>query len=341
LNLTDNDLIKGQLYFDVYDHGTGWNGTLSNNGGLTTSSMYKVRMASVNTLVVGGNETDLNVWKADINVGWNWLAYPLSTNVNLNEALAFLEVNEGDVIKNQRSFAIYDPVVGWSGTLKYLFAGEGYMLKAGVAQEFSYPNIFSSAAAGRLKQDSEPVIDGWQFYEHNMNVLAEVVADKVYDSVIVTDNRGTIRGKSGVMERDGRRFSYLTVFGNSREEETLYFSLSNASGIVQANRNFNFTPDMIMGTVKEPVKLMVSGESGIAAYPNVFTNALQLQFNAQREQDTEITFVDMVGHVVYTVPTTLRKGHNQIEVQPDVPGGLYILSIVVDGQKRAFKVIKQ
>lgn len=341
LTLTDNDLVKGQLYFDVYDHGTGWNGTLSNSGGLTTSSMYKVRMGSANALVVGGNETDLNAWKADIGAGWNWLGYPLSTNVNLSEALAFLEVNEGDVIKNQRSFAIYDPVVGWSGTLKYLFAGEGYMLKAGVAQEFRYPNIFSRTAAGRLKQDSEPVIDGWEFYEHNMNVLAEVVTDEVYDSVIVTDNRGTIRGKSAVIERDGRRLSYLTVFGNSHEEGTLYFSLSNASGIVQANLSFNFTPDMIMGTVKEPVKLRVSRESGVAVYPNVFTNALQLQLNAQREQDTEITFVDMVGHLVYTVPATLRKGHNQIEIQPDVPGGLYILRIVVDGQKRTVKVIKQ
>lgn len=341
LNLSDNDLVKNQLYFDVYDRSHGWTGTLSNNGGLTTSSMYKVRLTNKNLLVVGGDEIDVSAWKADINIGWNWLAYPMSNNVSINEALAFLEANEGDVIKNQRSFAIYDPVIGWSGTLRYLFAGEGYMLKSGVAQEFRYPNIFSTAKSGRLKQDTHPVVEGWQHYEHNMNVVAEVIAEEHYDSILVTDKNGTIRGKSSIVERNGRQFSYLTVFGNSQGEETFYFSLANTNGNAPTNRNFNFIPDMVMGTIKEPVKLMLSNENGIAVYPNVFSNEVNLQFNAQHEQDIEIALIDMVGHIAYMTPALARKGHNHIEVQPNVPDGLYLLSIAVDGQKRTFKVIKK
>lgn len=265
MKLSDNDLIKSQLYLDVYDRSSGWTGTLTNNGGLTKSSMYKVRLANQNSLTVGGDEVDINTWKADINIGWNWLAYPLSNNVTINEALAFLEANEGDVIKSQRSFAIYDPIIGWSGTLRYLFAGEGYMLKSGVAQEFRYPNIFSTARSGRFKQDAQLLVEGWQFYEHNMNVVAEVITEERYDSILVTDKKGTIRGKSSIFERTGRQYSYITVFGNSHGEETLYFSLANAKGSVPANRNFNFIPDMVMGTVKEPVKLMLGGENKYVA----------------------------------------------------------------------------
>lgn len=340
LTLADNDIVKGQLYFDVYDHGAGWNGTLSNHGGLTTTSMYKVKLSNSNTLVVGGNETDLGAWKTEVNVGWNWLAYPLSTNVSINEALALLDAREGDVIKNQRSFAIYDPVVGWSGTLRYLFAGEGYMLKSGVQQEFHYPNIFKAAKTGRLKQEQPPVVDGWEHYEHNMNIVAEVVADETYDSVIVTDRQGAIRGKATLAEVNGKKLAYLTVFGDSYGDETLYFSLTNVEASVMADVNFNFIPDMVMGTMKEPVKLMIGEEDAFEVFPNVFSKEISVQFNAQRGQETQINLLDNVGHVVYARSVSLRKGFNRMEVYPDVPGGLYILSVVVDGKRRSFKVIK-
>lgn len=341
LNLNDNDHIKGQLYFDVYDHGTGWTGTLSSNGGLTTSSMYKVRLAHANTLMIGGDETNLSTWKADVHAGWNWLAYPLTTNVSVNEALALLNAKEGDVVKNQKSFAIYDPMVGWSGTLRYLMAGEGYMLKAGSAQEFHYPDVFSNAKSGRTKYDLQPGVEGWQTYEHNMNIVGEVVGDGEYDSVFVMDKQGVIRGKSELVKHNGKRLSYITVFGNSGEEETLFFWLSNNHSTVPADKNFNFSPDMIMGNIQEPVKLSASSEFVMTVYPNMFSNELILQFHAQREQQTEIKLLDRVGRVVYAAPVSINKGHNRIEVHPDVDSGLYILTTVVDGQKQTFKVIRK
>jgi hypothetical protein len=173
-----------------------------------------------------------------------------------------------------------------------------------------------------------------------MSVVAEVVTEETYDSVFVLDKRGSIRGKSALSEQNGRKLSYITVFGNS-QDEALYFFLNNINGTLPANRNFNFVPDMIMGTIKEPVKLAVSNENEMTVYPNMFSREFNLQFHAQREQETEINFVDRVGRTVYTAPASIRKGYNQIEVQPDVPGGLYILSIVVDGQKRTFKVVKK
>lgn len=340
LNLNDNDLIKGQLHFDVFDHGTGWDGTLSSNGGLQTSSMYKIRLAQANTLFVGGDETDVNTWTADVRTGWNWLAYPLTTNLSINDALAFLDAAEGDVIKNQRSFAIYDPLVGWSGTLHYLFAGEGYMLKAGISQNFRYPNIFKSARNARRGKDTQPAIDGWQTYEHNMNVIAEVMSAETYDSVFVTDMRGIIRGKAAVHEENGRRLGYITVFGKSQDDETLYFSLSNTELTVPTNRSFSFTPDVIMGTFREPVKLTPATDGEMTVYPNAFSGEINVRFYARDEQETEIILIDNAGRTANATPVQVAKGYNLIQIQPDVPSGFYLLTVVVDGQKRTFKIVK-
>jgi hypothetical protein len=55
------------------------------------------------------------------------LEFPNSKDVELalyfsrepiTEVLAFFDATDGDVIKSQNLFAIYDAVVGWNGTLK-------------------------------------------------------------------------------------------------------------------------------------------------------------------------------------------------------------------------------
>src|SRR5690606_3130126 len=106
IQLSTNDLIKSQSAFDLFDAATGWNGTLTAGGGMNTSNMYKVKLGTSNTLVLGGNEVDIPSRSANIMAGWNWLAYPLSNNVSLNEAMASYDPTEGDVIKNQKAFAI-------------------------------------------------------------------------------------------------------------------------------------------------------------------------------------------------------------------------------------------
>jgi hypothetical protein len=58
------------------------------------------------------------------------LASFTSGNQLTNEALAYFDAVDGDVIKSQNLFAIYDPIIGWNGTLNYLESGKGYMIKS-------------------------------------------------------------------------------------------------------------------------------------------------------------------------------------------------------------------
>jgi concanavalin A-like lectin/glucanase superfamily protein len=338
--LTDNDMIKSQLNFDVYDGNTGWNGSLTNAGGLTTTEMFKVKLGQANTLILGGAEVDVDVWSTPVSVGWNWLSYPLSNNVSTNEALALLDANEGDVIKNQQVFAIYDPLAGWSGTLEYLIAGEGYMLKSSIAQSFRYPNIFNSARTGSPKQNNSIEFDGWSLYENNLNVVAEVLSDEPFTTVWVIDNHGILRGKSKIKDVDGRKLSYITVFGEGQSAEELVFYLGSEQTKIATSTSFNFSPNMLLGTVKDPVILELI-DNGFTIYPNAFTKDIRLQFNTKQNQKADVVLMDALGKVVYRKTYPVVEGFNELIVEPNVPQGLYILSVVIDEEKNTFKVVKK
>jgi hypothetical protein len=55
----------------------------------------------------------------------------------------YFDAVDGDVIKSQNLFAIYDAIIGWNGTLNYLESGKGYMIKSRKDQSFKYPSYLS------------------------------------------------------------------------------------------------------------------------------------------------------------------------------------------------------
>ena len=69
-----------------------------------------------------------------IKSGNNWIAFPLSTNMTLNDAFNGFTVANGDVIKSQNDgMATYNGT-RWRGSLSTLESGRGY--------------IYNSAATG-------------------------------------------------------------------------------------------------------------------------------------------------------------------------------------------------
>jgi hypothetical protein len=124
---SNSDLIKGSEHYDQYLNTAGWVGSLSEAGGIDFHNTYKMRVEKQNILNVKGAAIDLNSTPVDLQTGWNWLGY-LGTNIlQINEALATYEATEGDVVKGQKSFAVYDPSEGWVGSLSTLEPGKGYL----------------------------------------------------------------------------------------------------------------------------------------------------------------------------------------------------------------------
>jgi hypothetical protein len=340
MNMMDHDIIKGQTYFDVYDTRTGWSGSLSSTGGLNTTTMYKVKVSESNVLQLGGNEVDIGQWSVPLSTGWNWLGYPLSNNVSINEALALLDAVEGDVIKNQRAFAIYDPVVGWTGTLRYLFAGEGYMLKTGMSQQFSYPDIFRSSKAGRTAESQPFSMRGWEMFEHNMSIVAEVDPSLAYDSIWVMNIKGELRGKASVERTGTKTIGYITIYGNAKEQEELRFYLGSNSPSDIAAEKLVFTPDEVLGTRQDPYQLNVS-ETQPSLYPNTFTKGFRLEFHATQPQTMVLSMTDAIGHEILRKTFSVNIGFNSQTIEPEIPEGMYVVTFTVDGKKFTRKVVKK
>jgi hypothetical protein len=94
--------------------------------GLTNTKMYKVFTTYQQPLIK--ELCKCSNWSFQLKLR-NWLPY-LYGNQLTNEALAYFDAVDGDVIKSQNLFAIYDPIIGWNGTLNYLESGKGYMIKS-------------------------------------------------------------------------------------------------------------------------------------------------------------------------------------------------------------------
>lgn len=75
--------------------------------------------------------------------GWNWISYLLEEEVAIEEALANLVPCDGDMIKSQNSFSVYDANTGgWSGDLRTMIPGEGYVYcRYGSLTRFTYPKL--------------------------------------------------------------------------------------------------------------------------------------------------------------------------------------------------------
>jgi len=123
--LANGDYAKDQTHFTDYYEGYGFFGGLST---LTTSTMYKVKLASSATLSVSGMPTVLpkTIALAD---GWTWLSCPYQTPLALTAAAPSFVFGEGDQFKSQSQFSEYYQGYGWFGTLTTLEPGRGYQVK--------------------------------------------------------------------------------------------------------------------------------------------------------------------------------------------------------------------
>lgn len=339
---TKGDLIKSQTAFNLYDVSTGWSGGISATGGLKTTQMYKVRLGAQNNLSLGGAEVDAAGLSINITPGWNWLTYPLTGNLNVREALSLYDATEGDVIKSQRGFAVYDPRVGWSGTLQYLIVGEGYMIRsnASTGQVFSYPQVFTAAGPGRSEVAGIPTGENYAMFESNMSIVAEVAGDGPYDEVLVIDDQGVVRGAGRITIESGRRMSYLTVYGNATLQDRMNVYLSGGGSRWLTDTSLPFAADQVLGTHARPIQL--SALEGVTrVFPNPFETAIEVLVQARDDQRTELVLTDAVGRTVHRQSNDLVSGSNLIRIEPGITPGLYLLTLWVDDRTVVIKVIKK
>ena len=121
----------------TYMSGYGWDGDFST---LDLSKMYKIEVTESCEIVLNGAVADPADHIITIKKGPNWIGFPVSHSMTLNETFANFTPANGDVIKSKnKGYATY---LGssWVGSLKNLEPGQGYIYnsKATETKTFTY-----------------------------------------------------------------------------------------------------------------------------------------------------------------------------------------------------------
>ncbi len=372
LSLETGDRIMSGSSQEIYSKNIvpfTWSGSITATGGLSISKMYKLYFATPQTLSIKGNYIDLANWKFPVNTNWNWLPYPLPFNRLVSDALAYFDAANGDLIKSQTQFAIYDPKMGWTGTLKYLEPGKGYMLKSTKAQTFTFPTYLmktlskapidssvwaigktvgaiAANASSRVATNStisinegnllanEIVIKDFSKYTQNMNAV--VLMPKGSNELQVFDDQDQLKG---IAQREGMTdLAYLTIFGD--KPQNLYFYVNEAGAIKKSSYIATFTANGVLGSVSDPVILSFDSENNVKTYPNPFGSEFNLVISSNKEQKATVSIFSISSQLLYNKEIQLQKGTNHRKISFSGVEGVYLIKVQMDGVDYLKTIIK-
>ncbi|MFK5889462.1 MAG: T9SS type A sorting domain-containing protein [Flavobacteriaceae bacterium] len=350
LNLNTDDRIQSHspAQLEVYYKDTsspsnsGWSGTLNS---LSEFKMYKLNIANEQILNIRGPVVDISNWLFDIKKNWNWLPYPLGRNQSLSEALSNFDALEGDVIKSQNLFAIFDPIVGWNGTLNYLEADKGYMIKSASDQTFKYPSYLNNApqfktntvnknANNLVEQDK--ILPQFMRFSENMNAV--VLLPQEMDVLYVFDTNGIIRGKSYKKIVNNKELSFITIYGD--KPELLLFYIGDNFNKNPTEITFSFKANNVLGTMANPI-VLDNGTDEINIFPNPYENDLNVRVNINDDQKLTLKLYSLTGRLVFVKTKKLSKGVHLISIEPKVSVGVYFLKLKLNGKDVIRKLIRK
>lgn len=255
-------MAKSQTGF-MESTGSEWYG---NEIMMNNSEMYKINLSAPATLKVLGRVADPSSRLITVKQGWNWIAYNATSAMSLDEAFAGMQPEDGDVVKAQSCFAVYDGYE-WAGTLSLLEPGQGYMLYsvATADRTFAYPSAGQidktvKARARRLPPAGyfEPV--DYHKYPDNMSLIARVTFD---GNELPGAEIGIYAGdecRSHAYTNDAG-LAYVTIPGNAKT--TLTFKLLYKGKVYTSTTTLDYESDGIVGSTFNPFVINFDTMTGI------------------------------------------------------------------------------
>ena len=255
-------MAKSQTGF-MESTGSEWYG---NEIMMNNSEMYKINLSAPATLKVLGRVADPSSRLITVKQGWNWIAYNATSAMSLDEAFAGMQPEDGDVVKAQSCFAVYDGYE-WAGTLSLLEPGQGYMLYsvATADRTFAYPSAgqidkTAKTRARRLPPAGyfEPV--DYHKYPDNMSLIARVTFD---GNELPGAEIGIYAGdecRSHAYTNDAG-LAYVTIPGNAKT--TLTFKLLYKGKVYTSTTTLDYESDGIVGSTFNPFVINFDTTTGI------------------------------------------------------------------------------
>ncbi|MBW1298595.1 LamG-like jellyroll fold domain-containing protein [Aquimarina litoralis] len=344
MNLETSDRILSHapsLLETFYEDTSGgnWSGTIGANGGLSTTKMYKMYLANSETLSITGSPVDANTWEFEIKENWNWLPFIIGSSQSINEAMAYFEAADGDIIKSQNLFAVYDPINGWVGTLTYLEPGQGYMISSSIDQNFRYPTYLDRSInkIAVQKAKNQPKITA-EFTKYAQNMNAIVQLPEGYHSLYAYDEKGTLKATSKVQNIAGVDLVFSTIYGDTDEKLTFY--VGNDKEQKETSYSFDFRGNSMLGTLHDPI-VLENVDMSINVFPNPFAQDVTIEINALKSQTVTVRLYNLTNQLVVSTMKQVVPGKNTLKMNSNLSQGTYFLQIETGDAVITKKLIKK
>lgn len=366
LKLEGGEIVRGQTTISDFNVGKGWMGGLSKpNEGFKVKQSYRFRSNGLDTLILSGVEANPLDQIISAQTGWNWIGFVSQRNMEINEAFSTFTPASGDLLKSQNSFAIYDSIIGWVGSLNTLRPNLGYMYKAQRQVNITYPRF---GMLGKKTTEVETVLSQrWQVdyhkYANNMNIIAQLdlCKDMQADGALLLGAfvNNELRGLCKAVLVENKLQYYLTIAGEV-ENETVEFYLmdENTGKTTICNETTSFVSNSLLGFVSKSMLLTAASkfectvsskvnEMEVKVYPNptTQTDLLKLSINLPKQQEVTIEVFDIKGQQIHAIPTVLLSKGIQIisvfEGQSNITSGVYIIKVKTEDTVKQIKFIQQ
>lgn len=367
----ENDRILSQLYFDVFTEVFGWFGTLSSEGGFNRREGYKIYISNPGVFSYSGRFDPPSGEVISLTSGWNWIGFIAQTNIDLNTALASLNPTDGDIIKGQRSFAVYQDGLGWTGSLDYLQPTEGYMIRLAAGGDLTYPEVTPKARELSVAVEKRQLLEKTTAhldvspgdFEHTMSLVATVmdcndfaVENPAYLAAFVGEE---CRGVYEFLTFEETQVSFLTVYGDHHEEIVFYLMNDKLEKQAVLREKLPFKADQLQGSPSQPLVLHLAAPCELAlipevtpekrpeqvsVYPNPFQRHLSFDLSELPAGEwVRVTIQDVNGRVVAEVfDGTLSADQIQFTWtdRNELSSGIYFVHIRTEQTQYIKKVTK-
>lgn len=271
--------------------------------------------------------------------GWNWISYPVSQVMSVNEALANVAPSVGDYIVGQDGFALYTEDK-WTGTLLTLKPGSGYMYHAQQEGEISYNTaIVSKAKAlyGRGLVNKTPWTADKYKYPRVMCLIADLYyAGALTDDYYVGAFCGTeCRGVGKYVE--GKLM--MNIYGEGNEEIAFIAMHCDSEVTFEIIEKLKFE-EILLGSMTQAYPLHIGEETSVLNVESSLKVRMEgdmLYLSLNGKSFDRVTLTDVYGDVLMVEENVTADEPLNCAALPD---GVYIVTIVQDGVIYYNKILK-
>ena len=336
-------LIKSNDNFVTYDNESEtWSGTLME---LDNSKMYILLFnGTASEFQLEGSVVAPAEVSITVNKGWNWIGYPCSSAIAINDALANFNANDNDQIKSQDQFASYSAENGvWYGVLKEMQPGKGYTILSNGSSSTSF--YYGNASKDVVTTNIPKTI--WtanpSAYAQNMTLIGAVslqgieVNNGEYELGVFHGDE--CRGATPLIYVGATNsyLAFLTAYGNEGDELQFRLLDRNTNDVYTAanNQRISYSDNATFGQLDSPYHIefreMLSTEETLAGLLNIYPNPmssnqeLHIMLPENVKSNVKVQIVNLLGQV--TLEETMNGNSCTIS---GLASGLYTVRVLSD-----------